>query len=55
MVVVEVVPDVVLDAVVTEEQPQEERTDAIDMAVANISLEHALTMLTAVEKKKMLR
>ena len=45
----------VLDAVVAEERPQAEQTGAIYVAVADISMEHALTMLTAVEKKKTLR
>ena len=49
------VPNVVLDTVVAEEWPQAERTGVIDVVVADISLEHAPMMLTAVEKKKILR
>ena len=54
-VVADVVPDVVPDAVVADERHQAECTGAIDVAVANIFLEHVPMMLTAVEKKKRLK
>lgn len=51
----EVVLDKAQDVMVADDRHQAGRTDAIDAAVAGISAQHPLMMLTAMEKKRILR
>ena len=53
--VAEVAPDEAWGAVVANERHQAGQTDAIDAVVYDISTQHARMMLTAMEKKRILR